>query len=119
MSEVKTKMARNITWLAISCACLIALLGFGARSALGFFNYPCYRIRVGIARHLHWRWRYKTWHGAWVSPCRAPGSVEYRTSRPGLTYGLVDRRCSGGFVAVVRRLIKEQAVVRHEILQGE
>lgn len=40
MSEVKTKIERNITWVAISCACLIALMGFGPRSAMGFFQLP-------------------------------------------------------------------------------
>jgi len=40
MSEDKTKITGNITWLAITCACLIALLGFGPRSAMGFFQVP-------------------------------------------------------------------------------
>lgn len=40
MSEVKTKTMRNFTWLAITCACLIAMMGFGPRSAMGFFQLP-------------------------------------------------------------------------------
>lgn len=40
MSEAKVKSIRNLTWIAISCACLIAILGFGPRSAMGFFQLP-------------------------------------------------------------------------------
>ena len=40
MSDEKTKTIQNYTWLAISCACLIAMMGFGPRSAMGFFQLP-------------------------------------------------------------------------------
>ena len=40
MSETKTKMPSVLIYLAVSCACLIALLGFGPRSAMGFFQIP-------------------------------------------------------------------------------
>jgi len=40
MSEEKTKTMRSFTWIAITCACLIAMMGFGPRSAMGFFQLP-------------------------------------------------------------------------------
>ena len=40
MSEVKTKTPTLFIYIAIGCACLIALLGFGPRSAMGFFQLP-------------------------------------------------------------------------------
>lgn len=40
MSEAKVKSIRNLTWIAVTCACLIAILGFGPRSAMGFFQLP-------------------------------------------------------------------------------
>ncbi len=39
MSDVKDKSTAML-WLAISCACAIALIGFGPRSAMGFFQLP-------------------------------------------------------------------------------
>ncbi len=39
MSDVKDK-STVVLWTAISCACLIALMGFGPRSAMGFFQLP-------------------------------------------------------------------------------
>ena len=39
MSEVKDK-STVMLWVAISCACIIALMGFGPRSAMGFFQLP-------------------------------------------------------------------------------
>lgn len=40
MSEAKVKSIQNLTWIAVVCACLIAILGFGPRSAMGFFQLP-------------------------------------------------------------------------------
>ena len=40
MSAVKTKTAINLTILAVICGCLILLIGFGPRSAMGFFQLP-------------------------------------------------------------------------------
>lgn len=40
MSEAKIKTMRSFTWLAIICACLIAMMGFGPRSVMGFFQLP-------------------------------------------------------------------------------
>ncbi|MDH5352906.1 MAG: MFS transporter [Gammaproteobacteria bacterium] len=40
MSEAKIKSIQNLALLAIFCACLIAILGFGPRSAMGFFQLP-------------------------------------------------------------------------------
>lgn len=40
MSEAKTKTPNALIYIAITCACLIALLGFGPRSAMGFFQIP-------------------------------------------------------------------------------
>ena len=40
MSSVKTKTPALFIYLAVGCACLIALLGFGPRSAMGFFQLP-------------------------------------------------------------------------------
>ena len=40
MSSVKTTTPAVLIYLAIGCACLIALLGFGPRSAMGFFQLP-------------------------------------------------------------------------------
>ena len=40
MSEAKTETMSKYTWLAIACACLIAMMGFGPRSAMGFFQLP-------------------------------------------------------------------------------
>jgi MFS family permease len=40
MSSVKTTTPSPFIYLAIGCACLIALLGFGPRSAMGFFQLP-------------------------------------------------------------------------------
>ncbi len=40
MSGSKTKTSNGYIWFAVCCACLIALLGFGPRSAMGFFQLP-------------------------------------------------------------------------------
>ena len=40
MSSVKTTTPALFIYLGIGCACLIALLGFGPRSAMGFFQLP-------------------------------------------------------------------------------
>lgn len=40
MSDDKTTTPKIIVWVAITCACLIALVGFGPRSAMGFFQLP-------------------------------------------------------------------------------
>ena len=55
--------------LVIACGSTIALLAFGPRSAMGFFQQP-------ILDTTGWssagsRLRYKTWPGAWGSPCSA------------------------------------------------
>lgn len=40
MVIMKTKIAINMTSIAIICACLVVLMGFGPRSAMGFFQLP-------------------------------------------------------------------------------
>ena len=38
MSDVKDKS--TVLWVAVGCACMIALIGFGPRSAMGFYQLP-------------------------------------------------------------------------------
>ncbi len=110
MSEVKTKIARNVTWVAISCACLIALMGFGPRPAMGFFQLPMLqdtgwdRSTFALAMAIQ--------NLAWGLGQPVLGAISDR-------YGTWRVQYLGIFAAVVPWPIRERTVSRYEVLQSQ
>lgn len=64
MSAVSSAVSRpversGLPWLIIVAGSIIAMLTFGPRSAMGFFQLPMLAEKGGTGRPSAWQWRFK------------------------------------------------------------